>query len=225
MFREKDPNVYYEEHHIVPECLGGLNTPENLVYLTAKEHYLIHWILYKLNPIPKLAYAWVRMCSKGSKYHTGRKTSRYYAAARKAFAAAHSETMKGRKLSEEHKRKISESKLGSKNHMFGKKHTEEFKEYLRNLNLGPKNGFYGKTHSDEFKAKLSVYAKNRIGEKSNAYGYHHTQETKDHYSALYKGKPRAKPHEIVKCPHCLKEGIKPNMKRWHFDNCKVVKCR
>lgn len=28
-------------------------------------------------------------------------------------------------------------------------------------------------------------------------------------------------HEIVRCPHCNKEGIKPNMIRWHFTNCKV----
>jgi hypothetical protein len=28
-------------------------------------------------------------------------------------------------------------------------------------------------------------------------------------------------HEIVRCPHCGKEGAQNAMKRWHFDNCKM----
>lgn len=28
--------------------------------------------------------------------------------------------------------------------------------------------------------------------------------------------------EIVKCPHCGEEGNRPNMMRWHFENCKTV---
>lgn len=218
--RNKISGSYYERHHIIPKACGGSNKKDNLVFLTAKEHYLVHWLLYKINPIPKLAYAWRRMCSRGSKYHAGRTTSRYYEASRKAFVKAHSETMTGRKLSDEHRTKISKSKMGEKNPMFGKKHTEEHKQYLSEMNVGEKNGFYGKTHSDDFKSKLSEYAKARVGEASNAFGYEHTPETKEYLSSLHKGKPRAKPHEIVLCPHCGKEGIKPNMTRWHFDNCK-----
>lgn len=33
-------NQYKEEHHIVPRSLGGTNTSDNFVRLTAKEHYL-----------------------------------------------------------------------------------------------------------------------------------------------------------------------------------------
>ena len=43
---------------------------------------------------------------------------------------------KGRKFSEEHKKKLSESKLGFKNPMFGKKQSEETKRKLSEANIG-----------------------------------------------------------------------------------------
>lgn len=45
-----DKNEYYENHHIIPNCkpLNGLCTPENMVYLTPKEHFLVHWLLTKM---------------------------------------------------------------------------------------------------------------------------------------------------------------------------------
>ena len=46
---KKDPNyVYCETHHIVPKCLGGSNDKENLVNLTAREHFIAHKLLYKI---------------------------------------------------------------------------------------------------------------------------------------------------------------------------------
>ena len=30
-----------------------------------------------------------------------------------------------------------------------------------------------------------------------------------------------KARPIIKCPHCPKEGLGMNMRRWHFDNCKL----
>ena len=34
---------YTENHHIIPKCLGGSNLEENLVNLTAREHFVCHW--------------------------------------------------------------------------------------------------------------------------------------------------------------------------------------
>ena len=39
--------VYTEKHHILPRALGGKNTKENIVYLTAREHYIAHLCLWK----------------------------------------------------------------------------------------------------------------------------------------------------------------------------------
>ena len=38
---------YVECHHIVPRSLGGMDTPENLVMLTAREHFIAHRLLCK----------------------------------------------------------------------------------------------------------------------------------------------------------------------------------
>lgn len=40
--------VYVERHHILPECLGGPNTADNLVFLTAREHIVCHALLTKM---------------------------------------------------------------------------------------------------------------------------------------------------------------------------------
>ena len=41
---------YYEKHHILPKCMGGLDEESNLVLLTAREHLLIHLILHEMYP-------------------------------------------------------------------------------------------------------------------------------------------------------------------------------
>ena len=41
---------YFELHHILPRCMGGLDEDTNLVLLTAKEHYIAHLLLSKANP-------------------------------------------------------------------------------------------------------------------------------------------------------------------------------
>lgn len=48
--------VYYEEHHITPQSLGGLDDPSNLVLLTAREHFLCHYLLCKM--VLEDSYAW-----------------------------------------------------------------------------------------------------------------------------------------------------------------------
>ena len=41
------PEGYIENHHIIPKSLGGSDEPDNLVPLTAREHYLCHYMLTK----------------------------------------------------------------------------------------------------------------------------------------------------------------------------------
>ena len=44
--RARENSVYYEKHHVIPSSLGGKNEYENLVYLTAKEHFIAHRLLW-----------------------------------------------------------------------------------------------------------------------------------------------------------------------------------
>jgi hypothetical protein len=49
---------YKEKHHIIPKCLGGEDNKENLVELTAREHFLCHMLLCEIYPDKsKLWYA------------------------------------------------------------------------------------------------------------------------------------------------------------------------
>jgi hypothetical protein len=41
---------YFEKHHVLPKCLGGGDDTNNIVKLTAEEHYVAHQLLVKLNP-------------------------------------------------------------------------------------------------------------------------------------------------------------------------------
>lgn len=53
---------YYERHHIVPECMGGTGKKHNMVSLTAREHYIAHWLLVKMYPDAwKLHHAFYQM--------------------------------------------------------------------------------------------------------------------------------------------------------------------
>lgn len=45
----KVAGVYYERHHIIPKCLGGTNDSENLVYLTADDHFVAHLLLARVH--------------------------------------------------------------------------------------------------------------------------------------------------------------------------------
>lgn len=89
---------YVEKHHILPRSLGGDDSPDNLVSLTFREHFIAHQVLVKkylqLNDIPrakKMIYAFNRMLKPGMK------GSRSYALARTLFSKFHpmkSETVK-----------------------------------------------------------------------------------------------------------------------------------
>lgn len=48
--RVRTKETYYEKHHIIPKCLGGNNDKDNLVMLTAKEHFICHRLLCEIYP-------------------------------------------------------------------------------------------------------------------------------------------------------------------------------
>jgi hypothetical protein len=56
--RQKGNGVYYESHHIVPNCFGGDGSKGNLVLLTAKEHLLAHLFLAEIYSGEKRMKMW-----------------------------------------------------------------------------------------------------------------------------------------------------------------------
>lgn len=48
--RHNSPVGYTEEHHIIPRCMSGSDDPENKIILSARQHFVIHWLLTKIYP-------------------------------------------------------------------------------------------------------------------------------------------------------------------------------
>jgi CRISPR/Cas system Type II protein with McrA/HNH and RuvC-like nuclease domain len=161
--RELQDEIYYEVHHILPRCLGGDDSSENLVKLTAEEHYVAHQLLVKIHPGNyQILYA-----ALGMSWHPNGKrvNNKVFGWLRKQS----SELQKGKPKSEESKRKMSEAKKGKPPHNKGKLTPEETKkkQSLAKQNVSEETRIKmaeakkgktphnkGKPHSEEHRKKL-----------------------------------------------------------------------
>lgn len=105
--RKERPEGYTENHHAIPKCIGGLKTFENMVRLTAKEHFVAHLLLVKMYSENKgLNNAAFRM--SGRKLYGSRK----YVWVKEKWSKVMSEKFKGISLTEDQKDKISKNMKG-----------------------------------------------------------------------------------------------------------------
>lgn len=101
---------YNEEHHIIPKSLGGDNSKENKVKLTAREHFVCHWLLWKFSEGKdkiKMGHAFGMM-----RYHDSKNryyTSIGYEIAKKAHALSVSLHHKGKILSDREMKRMKEN--------------------------------------------------------------------------------------------------------------------
>jgi hypothetical protein len=85
---------YTEKHHIVPISLGGSDSKDNLVRLTAREHFICHWILVKMykgnkNSYYKMLKAFNMMCNSiSNKQERYRACSRIFSVYREDMSKA-----------------------------------------------------------------------------------------------------------------------------------------
>lgn len=119
---------YTENHHIIPSSLGGTNDKDNLVRLTAREHFICHLLLTKMttgNDKYKMCFAF-HMLSNAKNIGDGRyiPTSRLYEYARKCYKTALDNFWT------DEKRKRHAEKIGPK--VKGVKRSEAMKEKMRN---------------------------------------------------------------------------------------------
>jgi hypothetical protein len=99
---EEKPKGYSERHHIIPKSKGGDDSPENLIYLSARAHLIAHWLLFKIHKCDMTARAFYGMCDTYRRPERGRITSHTYEAAKKAFSMNnHMKLPKYRKLAKE----------------------------------------------------------------------------------------------------------------------------
>jgi hypothetical protein len=184
--------MYTEKHHIIPKSLGGSSLPENLVKLTAREHFICHLLLIKMLSGQfkhKMAFALSRMLTSGKNHNRYYPSSRLYELARKHRSAAISYSHKGIPESAESNIKRS---LATKGISKGPK-TEEHK---RNLSISKKgkpskrkgipSGKKGITYVEQFGIEKALELKKIKSEKLK--GREFSNKTKELWSKNRKGK-------------------------------------
>jgi len=234
--RSKDRilNSYTEEHHIIPSALGGPDDKENLVDLTAREHFICHWLLTKIYKDGEAHWKMInalRLMKAENKNQTRYKskiTSRVYA-----------------KLKEEYARLQSERMRGKNNPMYGKKQTEKAKNAISKANTGrvqpleekmnqvkAQTGRKRKPFTKEWLTKMSLA---KTGKNNNRYGVKVTDETRKKIGDRIRGRKQTEAEKEVRrlanlgkkkekkeCPHCKQLIAVNGYARWHGNKCKSI---
>jgi len=181
--RQKRESVYYESHHIVPECLLEFGKQSTTVLLTAREHYRVHKILadcFKDHPIYKYKFLWAfhRMTYSGDL----KLSEEEYAVARQALMK-----LWKREKSKSHKENIAKKLKGNKNGINCKKDWVPTEEQRKNISISATNSKLGKIGEESRASKGVVICKNKItGEKIEAgSALQLSKKTGIHYSVFH----------------------------------------
>jgi hypothetical protein len=147
---------YYEKHHIIPRCLDG-GGGENIIKLSAREHFICHRLLTKMfiekSVLMKMHCAMHYLMR--NRNDNLKITSKTFAVVRENFSKAMSQIMKGKRRiqSDEEKRLRSINQLG-------RYVSEETKQKISSAHLGKTH----QPHSRETRAKISAV---NIGKKAS----------------------------------------------------------
>lgn len=231
---------YTELHHIIPQSMGGSNDKENLVQLTAREHFICHWLLIKMTEgedRSKMLYALNGMKAENryqERYHT-KITARVYEKYRIEHAEYHSKLMKSKNLvpwnkggveiTDDHRENLrkaartrnvdpikqAEGQLKRIAKVTGQKRSEETKKLMSLKAIGKPKG----PMSEEQKQIRSD--KQKGVPKPKGFGDKVAERMKKEFSL---NNPNSRLDLQKICEHCDKKVGPSNYTRWHGDNCK-----
>ena len=189
--------IYYEKHHILPRCLNGGDEKENLVLLTAREHYIAHKLLtfiYLNNKRILHAFHYMTWTNKNI---VPSLRDYKYAKELKAIAMGPGNNPS---CDKEVAKKIGNGNRGKKRSLEAKKNYSDSK--------------MGHTVSKESIIKMNKTKKERniipwmVGKKHKL-------------DSLKKMKESLKKVPVKKCEYCGFETTPGNYARWHGNNCKL----
>lgn len=191
---------YMETHHIVPRCMNGSNSLDNLVELTAREHFIAHILLVKIFPeISGLIYA-VNMMTR--QYTTERCNNRMYGWLKEKYNQVNSGkvgSMLGKKHSPEAIQKMKESARvryggAQPEHLKGKSKSRVRSQQELVKMVETRRANSDAWHSDETIEKIrdsrqhtSEHARQSASDRRR--GQVASEDTKQKMSESHKGKP------------------------------------
>jgi hypothetical protein len=226
---------YTERHHIQPRSLGGADTPDNLVNLTAREHFVCHWLLTKMTTGEARykmlnALRMMRAEKEGQQRYETAITSRVYESIKQEYAQLQSKRYSGKNnpmygdkfyRSEDGKQRQKDAITGVNN---GAKQ-ENARQKISQSKLGKKREQF----SEEWRVKMSD---SKQGEKNNRFGVEVSEDTRKKIGDKIRGrkqtdeekarraeanKGKVKPKKL--CPHCGQMIAVNTYPRWHGENC------
>jgi hypothetical protein len=179
--KEKSLTGYTEKHHILPRSLGGDNSPENLIRLTAEDHTHAHLLLAKIYG-GRMWYPIKKLVSTLNGRIPTKRMIKIAALARGKYKHDDeikkkiSESNKGKKSSDETKKKLSLARAGKPRSWV---YTEKNKINLSNALKGKK--------------KTPEAAANAVAARA---GFKHKEETKMQMSKSRSGAGNARAVKI-----------------------------
>ena len=189
---------YVERHHVTPRSLGGTDDSDNIVCLTAREHFICHWLLVKMHTGDarrKMISALYLMRATNS-YQERYINSRVYESLRQEYAEYISNLNSGRVQPPEEKDKQVKAPF-----------SEEWRARMAEKKKGENNPRYG--------VEVSQETRRRIGDRIR--GRKQTAEEKARRGAANRGKVKPK----LLCPHCNQMIAVNTYPRWHGDQCRL----
>jgi hypothetical protein len=205
---KKSSKVYYEGHHIIPVCIGGLGSSNdykhpNIVLLSAKEHFIAHLLLCEIfpneNKLKSVAYY---MCNQNKTGHRYKPSSRTYKRLREDYITILKSTPKTPEHLEAIKKAINRPEVKkaksekTKNRVFSEDHKEKLKDRWKDLDT-----------------------RNRVIESmKNAAKDPKVVENRVKSAIMANQKIKSQPD--VTCPHCGKSGKYAYLAGKHFSRCK-----
>jgi hypothetical protein len=222
---------YTERHHIQPRSLGGADTADNLVNLTAREHFVCHWLLTKMTSGEDRykmlnALRMMRAEKEGQQRYNTAITSRVYETIKKEYAELQSIL-----------------RSGEGNGFYGKTHTVEARRRISEANKGriqPPDekekqiaaitGRKRSPFSEEWRAKMS---ESKQGEKNNRFGVEVSSDTRRKIGDKIRGRKQTEEEKALRaeanrgkvkpkklCPHCGEMIAVNTYSRWHGARCR-----
>lgn len=208
--RQRIIEGYCETHHFFPRSFGGDDRSSNLVELTAREHFIVHWLLTKFTTkeYSSLAFKALGTFYMGTTAKE-RLSSRQIAISREArliaqrkpitFAGITYPSIQDAKNATGHDYNTLMRKIAKDN--------GTWVVFPRDNSLyrGANNGMFGRTHSEETKAKWSADRKGKyVGKDNPMYGKTHSEEAREKIRQARLGTTQTEESNQKRREACLK---------------------